>query len=1282
MNRAWGRVGILSSLVLLGTVGLQQIAPALVRGMASEPQEQKGLQRVSQPHRGTEAKHLPSTYAKGQLIVKYKDSVTECVHCLLAAGRPFQQATTDHSDSLDKLHAKYQVQSAQPIFRSKLEETRLDTSSQAKLKEYHQAKLQAVKTKFSKRTQRIPQGALLPDLSHVYLLQVTEQTEIQDTVAAFRQDPHVEYAQPNYRHQIQFVPNDPYYSSSGSWGQPYDDLWALKADKLNMEPAWDLTQGQGMVVGVIDTGLDYNHPDIAANVWTNPGEIPGNGLDDDENGYIDDSRGWDFVGPTYTNPMPDNDPMDGYGHGTHVSGTIAAVGNNGLGIIGVAPAAKLMPVKGLDNQGYGLSSDLSKAMVYAAENGADVLNNSWGCNGQCPNDPVAEEAVRSAYGLGAVVVFSAGNSSDDVAFYSPQNMTDPKPIVVAATDQLDQPTYFTNYGSFIDIAGPGGGTTEPPPDFEPFRSILSLKSSICDTLLCPSELLVGNGYLRQAGTSMAAPHASGLAALVLAYRSTFTNEEVRQVIRISADDIGSPGVDLYTGAGRLDATEALVVESVPEVRIVITNPASGSFFTTQDGPVTIMGTATGADFQSYQLFYGQGPSPIEWISLGEPIFTPVEDGILGAWTIENLVTEIYLLKLIASASNGVTFQLVLQAYVEDASIKRVTTVESSFERYPSISGDRIVWEDIGRNLFSSLYLYDLTEDVERQIVTGGVPGNSAISNDRIVYNLPSSPPCLSEDLHLYDLTTDTDWTIYECRGGYFDISGDNIVFVDEGYPNDYLYFCIFDPMTGACPPELIEQVSNPSNNYLYQPAVSGNRVVYTVNNELYLYDVSTGQKRQITSDGVNAYAPRIWGRRIVWFDTRSRTGNYDIYLYDLADETEQRIAENAASVGGVVPTSGLDIFGDWVVWESDRYGLNKNILLYDLSTGKEQPITVNPSDQFNAAISGNQLVWEDTRNKDWVIYRYEIPVGNGSPILEPIGDQPASEGQLLTLPVLAYDPNGDDLTLTVSSPLPPGASFETVTLEEPGAIEKEFRWTPDFNQAGNHVVTFTVNDGELENSETITITVSDVPLSLLSLNDNPDPFSPNGDGRKDTATISASFNHTASWTLNFRNAQGQPIRSFSGSGTSVSQIWDGRNQAGIRVADGIYIYTLNGTDVGASQASVSGTVRLDTVAPVLSGLSDSPDPFNPRAGQNTTISFVLSESSYVALRIYSASGILVRTLLNNSLKPAGSQSAIWDGKNGSGVLVPVGVYTYKVWVEDRAGNRASPYPATETVTVQ
>ncbi|MBI2094523.1 MAG: S8 family serine peptidase [Candidatus Omnitrophica bacterium] len=301
------------------------------------------------PQPFSDSRHIP-----GRLIVKYKDTLTQCAHCLLRQGRSFQSALSDGSPSLDTLHRRFGVQSATPLFRreSSIQASSMVTLSQLRMTE--QQELAAIKVKFPARTKRIPTGATSPNVYHVYLLQLPRSANIEQAAAEFSKDPHVAYAHPDYQVKTFWTPNDPYYASSNSWGQGYQDLWGLH--RINASRAWDYSMGTGIKVAVIDTGVDYNHADLAANIWVNPCEDLNrnnrvdasdfNGRDDactgeSPNGYIDDVRGWDFA----TDP-DDNNPMDVNGHGTHLSGTIAALGNNARGIVGVAPQAKIMAVKG------------------------------------------------------------------------------------------------------------------------------------------------------------------------------------------------------------------------------------------------------------------------------------------------------------------------------------------------------------------------------------------------------------------------------------------------------------------------------------------------------------------------------------------------------------------------------------------------------------------------------------------------------------------------------------------------------------------------------------------------------------------------------------------------------------------------------------------------------------------------------------------------------------------------------------------------------------------------
>ncbi len=208
---------------------------------------------------------------------------------------------------------------------------------------------------------------------------------------------------------------------------------------------------------------------------------------------------------------------------------------------------------------------------------------------------------------------------------------------------------------------------------------------------------------------------------------------------------------------------------------------------------------------------------------------------------------------------------------------------------------------------------------------------------------------------------------------------------------------------------------------------------------------------------------------------------------------------------------------------------------------------------------------------------YTAQAVNQPPILNPIGSKTVNEGQALTFTLTSSDANGDGVMYS-AAPLPSGASLDAVT--------GKFSWTPGFNQAGTYNATFAVRDGVLKDQEKITITVKNAAMSVSSSSDSPDPFSPNGDGRSDTTTIKATLNHAANWTLEIKTSSGSVVRAFSGNGTSVNQIWDGKNSSNARVPDGIYTYVLTATDVGGSAASRSSQVTVNTMTMTLSSYLD------------------------------------------------------------------------------------------------
>lgn len=339
----------------------------------------------------------------------------------------------------------------------------------------------------------------------------------------------VEYIEPNYILHALAAPNDPELSK----------LWGMHSASdidIDAPEAWSFTTGSdSVVVGVIDTGIDANHPDLADNIWRNSGEIPGNGLDDDHNGYVDDVFGWNALNPASA-------PFDDNGHGTHCAGTIGATGNNGRGVVGVNWRVKLMALKFLDSSGSGSLADAIETIDYAVamrKRGVNirVLSNSWGGGAYARS---LESAIERARNAGILFVAAAGNESNDndsnptyPAGYEVENV-----ISVAAIDQNGNLASFSNYGAAtVDVAAPGVAVYSTKP---------------------------GNAYQNLSGTSMATPHVSGVAALVAAHEPALSVSDLVTRIRSTVKTL--PSLTGVVGAGGIvSAFNALTNQRAPNM---------------------------------------------------------------------------------------------------------------------------------------------------------------------------------------------------------------------------------------------------------------------------------------------------------------------------------------------------------------------------------------------------------------------------------------------------------------------------------------------------------------------------------------------------------------------------------------------------------------------------------------------------------------------------------------------------------------------------------------------
>ncbi len=605
------------------------------------------------------AAETPVNAAKGQLVVQFKsegaNAVTKSAALLFQSGQSFSTATSDHSSSLDILNQHFGLSSVEPLLplhHQKMANT--GTQSTELFSQY----VDEIKAKFPARSKRSVKTFQSSQLVNTYIFKLPKDTNLVEACAAYKLDPHVAYCQLNYGMKANAVSspsNDPYFDSYGTWGQNAYDMWGLR--KINVfsdtgESVWDITKGNGITVAVLDTGLDVNHPDIVQNLWINEGEIPNNGIDDDGNGFIDDITGWNFEDNT-------NNLTDHIGHGTFIAGIIAATGNNQTGIIGVAPQVKIMPIKFASfNANNNYVSSLVNAIMYAVDNGADILNISWNIDAQNAEVPALEQAIKFAYDMGLVIVTSAGNNNSDVALYSPANMHET--ITVGALGYNDERAQFpfgstaSNFGNLLDVSAPG-------------KEILSLNDRAGVNFfatLFPDHIVGGDKeYIFLDGSSAAAAFASGVSALILSHNSAFTVEDVRQILRVSADDIGAAGFDTDTGYGRINALNAVKMTKPPSVRI--DEPLHNATINIYSEFISIKGVAYGPNFKDYQLSYRPANQADGWIFFEGPITMPVSDAsgntlVSTNWDVRAMTPGDYILRLTVSTKNGLTFEDTVQ----------------------------------------------------------------------------------------------------------------------------------------------------------------------------------------------------------------------------------------------------------------------------------------------------------------------------------------------------------------------------------------------------------------------------------------------------------------------------------------------------------------------------------------------------------------------------------------------------------------------------------------------
>jgi beta propeller repeat protein len=961
---------------------------------------------VVDPHPGTSdetveppaSEHEQPDFAPGEVIIKLKKNESP----LELSTRLYATRIASDKSALATLKKNYNLRDEKPLFEAlhnKLKGGRVNLKSPT------------------------------VDLFPIYLLKTD--ADVVQTCAKLNQDPAVAYAEPNYTLSIDAtIPNDTQFS----------DQWALDNTNdcdIDAPEAWDITTGSSdIIVAVVDTGIDYNHPELADNIWINENEAEGDansdgypgiggmdddadGLidedsqgnsryledgatvnpewindiaaDDDENGYADDIHGYDFC---TSGQSRDSDPMDDRGHGTHCAGIIGARGNNNNGIAGVCWDVTLMALKFLPSSGGGQTADAVVAWYYAVDNGARIISNSFGGSGY---SQATQDAVDYAYSQGVVMVASAGNDDSSGPHYpSHYNHV----IAVAATDRDDQKASFSNYGERIDIAAPGVSVVSTTPD---------------------------NSYTSWGGTSMACPHVAGVAALILTQAPQSTPEEVYQAITRFSDDLGEPGKDDIFGHGRVNAYLACMA---PNASVSITSPAHRQYLHSPPG-IDITGSASiDGTFQRYELCAvpKENPHNVIWsVSHNEPVV----DGSLippgqNVWdTTQHSDGGYYLILKVFDVNNQM------------ASCAREVIIDNVNEPPVFVSSDS-VGAIIGEEMEYTIEARDPDdpETAEGQLTysAGSLPPGARFDPGTQI--LRWQPSENDRGIHEATLTAcdnangfSRNHTIAICTavvtrkhiatyhryvGSWMTscpvVQGDRIVW------HDWISSGKFDIYRHTISTDDTLRVPLIHDGYNVHPDVYGDNVVWGRAGSVYLYDDSTGvtsalgefeagtnpriHEHRIISRyyaGVKIYdietgtsVPHptsyvyadytFWDDTIAWRGLDLTDGDYEIFVGDLSAAKTTQITHDRAYQGRP------DISQGRLVWHDTRNG-NYDIYAYDVSTGAETQITHGTTYELYPSIYKDSVVWDGLCNGSYEIFFYDMPTG----FLFRITDEPGTQ---------------------------------------------------------------------------------------------------------------------------------------------------------------------------------------------------------------------------------------------------------------------------------------------------
>lgn len=552
-------------------------------------------------------RNSPFERVPGEILVKVKDSAANRARssgALATAANPSARLAAS-VPGFDRFVRRHPAKAVEHLFRS------FGQPANGASQPDFDRQVAAVRAKFPARAQRVGASPMVPRLDTAYKITLRDRaTDLDAALRELRADPDVQYAVPNQLLRATYTPNDPLYASQ----------WAHQV--TSAPSAWDVERGsKSVIVAVVDTGVDYTHEDLRASMLAacDGGCPSGKGYDFvDIDTALYESNGWQLLaGEDYTGL--DNEPRDFNGHGTHCTGIVAAAGNNGIGVSGVAPGVSIMPVRAgfsvaVNQDEYGIleTDDVVNAIRYAADNGADVISMSFGGS----DSPAEKDAIAYASNLGVVLVAAAGNAgSSDRSYPAAYDGV----IAVAATGRNDSQAFYSNYGTWVDLAAPGGDQYQD-------SMILSTVPRTGGALADPS------GYRALQGTSMATPYVAGAAALVLSRDPTRTPAQVESVLKRAVD---RPESTVYVGTGRIDLLKAVQYQPASGT-IAIDGPAEGALVTGANLP--IVGSVQTSSATPYGVYVGAGLYPRNWTLVGTGT-APVTHGVLANWDLSTVAND-------------------------------------------------------------------------------------------------------------------------------------------------------------------------------------------------------------------------------------------------------------------------------------------------------------------------------------------------------------------------------------------------------------------------------------------------------------------------------------------------------------------------------------------------------------------------------------------------------------------------------------------------------------------